>query len=61
MGYPEQVIANDFALLKENGHIGLANVNTRLQIIYDDKASLEFENDEGALTSITLPLIDLGI
>ena len=60
-GYPEDFLACDFRSSREEGHIGLTNVYTRLQIIYDDQAKLELMNDNGALTKITLPLIDLGI
>lgn len=60
-GYPDSLIANDYKASKVEGHIGLTNVYKRLQIIYEDQANLELLNDDGALTRITLPMIDLGI
>jgi sensor histidine kinase YesM len=59
-GYPESLLDNSYKNMHIEGHVGLVNVYRRLQIIYDDKADLKLYNDNGALTIITIPYIDLG-
>ena len=59
-GYPESLLDNSYKNMHIEGHVGLVNVYRRLQIIYDDKADLRLYNDNGALTIITIPYIDLG-
>ena len=56
-GYPEKILESSFEKLSEDGHVGLNNINQRLKLIYDDKASVEMKNEDGAVTIIRLPCI----
>lgn len=59
-GYPEELLQRNWKKNRLEGHEGLYNVYTRLQIIYEDKADIELSNDDGARTVITLPYIDMN-
>ncbi len=56
-GYPERILNSSFEELSEDGHVGLNNINQRLKLIFDDKASVEMKNEDGAVTIISLPCI----
>ncbi|SFQ06140.1 Histidine kinase-, DNA gyrase B-, and HSP90-like ATPase [Butyrivibrio proteoclasticus] len=56
-GYPERILACSFDELSEDGHVGLNNINQRLKLIFDDKASVEMKNEDGAVTIIRIPCI----
>jgi sensor histidine kinase YesM len=56
-GYPERILSRSFEELSDEGHVGLNNINQRLKLIFDDKASVEMKNDEGAVTTIRIPCI----
>lgn len=60
-GYPDRMLDNNYAKKHIEGHVGLVNVYRRLQIIYDNDASLSLSNDNGALTVIKIPYIDMKI
>lgn len=61
-GFPKDVLSrlqNKQSLYNENGeHIGIANIQRRLQLLYQDKAQLSFSNGEnlGATVEIVLPI-----
>lgn len=58
-GYPDEYIQNDWRTIKKEGHIGLHNVTERLFMIYEDKASVEIANDQGAVSYIRIPYISV--
>ncbi len=56
-GYPERILKSSFAQLSEEGHVGLNNISQRLKLIFDDKASVEMKNEDGAVTTVRIPCI----
>ncbi|MCF0129573.1 MAG: histidine kinase, partial [Pseudobutyrivibrio sp.] len=61
MGYSDSLLSRQWEDINDNGHIGLNNVYRRLKLIYEDRASLELCNDNGAVTTITLPYISIDL
>jgi two-component system sensor histidine kinase YesM len=59
-GYPAELlpVLNSGGALPANGgrRLGIRNVQRRLQIIFGKSASCKFENDNGAVSCITLPV-----
>lgn len=59
-GFPEEVLAVINALpddIYQERHVGLANLRSRLKLIYADRATLAFYNDEeGAVCEVICPL-----
>ncbi|MGO4186039.1 sensor histidine kinase, partial [Paenibacillus sp. TAF43_2] len=59
-GFSEEVLQKlqqEINLMNEDGeHIGIWNVRRRLRLLYGDKASMAFYNEDGAAVEITMPL-----
>lgn len=59
-GYPEEMLQdlNDGKHIykKDGTHIGLRNMTQRLRFTFGDKVQWSFSNDQGAFTTITLPV-----
>lgn len=59
-GYPEELLdslnANKHIHKTDGTHLGLYNTIQRLSILFGEKASWQFSNAQGAVTSITLPV-----
>ncbi|MCM8709908.1 histidine kinase [Clostridium sp. SYSU_GA19001] len=61
-GFPEEILkqiqAGQRVISKDGEHIGIWNVQRRLQLLYKGSASIEFSNgnQKGAIIKITLPL-----
>lgn len=59
-GYPERIIKAYDGKINVEGHVGLNNIRQRLKLIFDDKASIELKNEEGAVTIIKIPCITIN-
>ena len=59
-GYPEELLdalnANKHIYKTDGTHLGLYNTIQRLSILFGEKASWQFSNAQGAVTSVTLPV-----
>ena len=59
-GYPEELLdslnANKHIHKTDGTHLGLYNTIQRLSILFGEKASWQFSNAQGAVTSVTLPV-----
>ena len=60
-GYPKELLDTDWKNEGFGEHIGLKNVYKRLRLIYEEKADICLENDDGAKSTITLPFINVGL
>lgn len=56
-GFREELLGGGWKQTREDGHIGLGNVYTRLRLIYEDKADITLRNDGGAVACIRIPYI----
>lgn len=56
-GYPKDLLDNGWKQKKEEGHIGLSNIWTRMNLIYEDSADIVLYNDSGAVSVLTIPYI----
>ncbi len=59
LGYANSILNSDWDRKSEDGHIGLFNVYQRIKLIYEDKAEILLQNDQGAQTIIKIPFIAL--
>lgn len=50
-------MSRDWKHRREEGHIGLSNVYTRMKLIYEDGVDIRLYNDNGAVTVLTIPCI----
>lgn len=56
-GYSDELLSLDWDQKNEEGHIGLTNVYRRLKLIYDEKAEIQLQNHNGAVTVLRIPYI----
>lgn len=56
-GYPKELLGRDWKYRREEGHIGLSNVYTRMKLIYEDGVDIRLYNDNGAVSVLTMPCI----
>ncbi|MCI9151649.1 MAG: histidine kinase [Lachnospiraceae bacterium] len=59
-GYPQALLDNGWKQKKEEGHIGLRNIWTRMNLIYEDGADIFLYNDDGAVSVLTIPYVAIG-
>lgn len=59
-GYPKDLLDKDWKKKNEEGHIGLSNVWTRMNLIYEDGANIDLYNDSGAVAVLTIPYIAIS-
>lgn len=59
-GYPQTLLDKDWKQKNEEGHIGLSNVWTRMNLIYENGADIMLYNDAGAVTVLIIPYISMG-
>lgn len=57
VGYSEEILSAEWKEKNVDGHIGLTNIFRRLKMIYGDRADVELKNENGAVTTVTLPYI----
>lgn len=59
-GYPKELLSEAWKHKKTEEHIGLSNIYARHQLIYGGGADIQLTNEEGAVSRISLPYIDMG-
>lgn len=60
-GYPQTILEDIENVNKDDGkiHIGLKNVRDRMNVIYGDTAGIHLYNDQGAITELWMPYINM--
>ncbi|MFQ7695431.1 MAG: sensor histidine kinase, partial [Christensenellales bacterium] len=58
-GFPEAILSGNWEQLASSGHIGLDNLQSRLKLLFADRAGLSLSNrpEGGAHVGITMPYI----